>query len=365
MAVEQKFLVPINLNGQELRNAALQSLATAPTSAVGRVYFDTALVTGRYYNGSEWVPLDARKATNIPIAALATNPLARANHTGTQPASTISDLAAVVQTYRLDQFAAPTSALNINSQRLTNVATPTSDADAAPKSYVDAQVQTAAAGLDPKDSVVAASTGDLTLSGAQTIDSVACAVGDRVLAKNQTDATENGIWIVAAGAWSRAADADQGTLSSGALVFVQGGTANAASQWYLQTADPVVVGTSDQNWVQFAAGQSYTNGNGLNLSGNTFSVKPASGGGIDVGAGGVAVDATVPRIYSATIGDGSTTSFAVVHNLGTRDVIVQMRDTATHQIEVAAVTATSTTTVTVDFVTAPANGAYRVTVIGA
>jgi hypothetical protein len=75
--------------------------------------------------------------TAIPNSALATNPLARANHTGTQPASTISDFDAQVRTSRLDQMAAPTAAVSANSQKVTNLGAPAAATDAANKDYVD------------------------------------------------------------------------------------------------------------------------------------------------------------------------------------------------------------------------------------
>ena len=76
----------------------------------------------------------------IALSKLATDPLARANHTGTQTASTISDFNTQVRTNRLDQMTAPTTSVSMNSQKLTSLATPTTGTDAANKSYVDAQV---------------------------------------------------------------------------------------------------------------------------------------------------------------------------------------------------------------------------------
>jgi hypothetical protein len=76
----------------------------------------------------------------ITAAKMAVDPYARANHTGTQPASTISDFDTQVRTNRLDQMAAPTGSLSVNSQKVTNLGTPTVDADAATKLYVDTKV---------------------------------------------------------------------------------------------------------------------------------------------------------------------------------------------------------------------------------
>jgi hypothetical protein len=86
------------------------------------------------------VNADINTAAGIALSKLATDPLARANHTGTQTASTVSDFDTQVRTSRLDQMAAPTAAVSVNSQKITNLDTPTASADAANKGYVDTQI---------------------------------------------------------------------------------------------------------------------------------------------------------------------------------------------------------------------------------
>jgi hypothetical protein len=76
----------------------------------------------------------------ITAAKMVSDPYARANHTGTQAASTISDFDTQVRTSRLDQMAAPTGSVSVNSQKITSLGTPTSNADAATKLYVDTKV---------------------------------------------------------------------------------------------------------------------------------------------------------------------------------------------------------------------------------
>ena len=155
---------------------------------------------------------------------------------------------------------------------ITLTDSPVNPTDAANKAYVDAT----AAGLSWKQAVKAASTGDLTLSGAQTVDGVSLIAGDRVLVKNQATAADNGIYIVAAGAWTRSTDADSAAELDSATVFVQQGTVNADSGW-TQTATIVTVGTTAQTWAQFSGSATYVWGDGLVATGNTISVNMGAG----------------------------------------------------------------------------------------
>jgi len=82
---------------------------------------------------------DINASAGIALSKLAVDPLARANHTGTQTASTISDFDTQVRTSRLDQMAAPTGSVSLNSQKITNLATPTSSGDAVSLGYINSQ----------------------------------------------------------------------------------------------------------------------------------------------------------------------------------------------------------------------------------
>jgi hypothetical protein len=164
----------------------------------------------------------------------------RANHTGTQTASTISDFDTQVRTSRLDQMASPISAVSFNNQRLSNVGTASADTDAPSlgqiKSLLDGR---------RKADVKVVSIVNLTLSGTQTVDGVALAAGDRVLVAGQTDATTNGIYDVAAGAWTRDADSDSSAeFSSNWIVTVAQGSINGDSLWQQSTDGVVTLGTS-------------------------------------------------------------------------------------------------------------------------
>lgn len=150
----------------------------------------------------------------------------------------------------LNLLAPPTGPVDLNNQRLTGLPAPLGPTDGVPKTYADAL----SAGLDPKDSVRVATTANITLSGAQTIDGVAAIAGNRVLVKNQTTASQNGIYVVASGAWSRSADANSDPLvTAGLYVFVEEG-AQADTAWVLTTNNPITLGTTALSFTQFSGG---------------------------------------------------------------------------------------------------------------
>ena len=346
--MSRKFLTPIDLGGFELQNANVQNLGTAPSGATaGRTYYDTTANYILVYNGSAWI--DSR---------------ARANHTGTQLSATISDLATTVQGYHLNQFAAPTANIPMAGFTLTGLNTaPNAAGQAAEYSWVVGQVQSAAAGIASKPPVQAVATSNIALSGLTAVDGYTPVAGDRILVTGQTTATQNGVYNAASGAWTRTTidGAAPGEIETGALWLVNQGTVNAATQWRVATTGTIVIGTTNISIVQFGAAGTYTAGNGISLTGGAFSVNPVAGGGIVVSGSGVAVDTTlVTRKYAQTIGDGSSTAIVVTHNLGTQDVILQVRQAGTPYAEVECdMAATTTNTATFTFATAPAVNAYR------
>lgn len=171
---------------------------------------------------------------------------------------------------QLTATAFPSTLLDTDSTFTAN-----SDSRIASQKAVNTAIQNAALGLQFKAPVVVATTANITLSGEQTIDGVLTSAS-RVTVKNQTTATENGIYVSAAGAWTRATDADTGTELAHATALVQSGTANVNTGWTVNTS-PITIGVTDVNIVQFTAANVYTaDGTSITVTANQFSV-PDSG----------------------------------------------------------------------------------------
>ena len=221
----------------------------------------------------------------------------------------ISDFDTGVRTNTLAEMAAPAAAVSLNSQKITNLADPTADADAANKGYVDGVAQ----GLDVKDSVKATTTANGTLASAfangQTIDGITLATNDRILIKDQSTQTENGIYKVnASGAPTRVDDLATGADAAGAFVFVEQGTVNAENGFVCTSnKGSAVVGTNNLVFSQFSGAGQITAGNGLEKSGNTLSADLKSNGGLVIESAEIAVDLAASSITGTlAIGDGGT-----------------------------------------------------------
>lgn len=326
--------------------------------------------------------------------------LSRANHTGTQAASTISDLATTVKGYRLDEFATPNTNVAFGSNRITGLADPQNPQDAATKAYVDAS----RLGLDVKDSVVVATTTNLaSLSGLLTVDGYEFSGGERVLVKNQSTGSENGIYVASSGAWTRAADADNaGDLSGGSFVFVEQGDTQADSGWVVTTNGSITPGTTANAWAQFSGAGQIVAGEALAKSGNTLDVQVddvtieivsdqlaiKDGGVTEAHLGDAAVDLAGAKVtgtlpvasggtgavdadgaktnlgfmtrYSATATWTAGENKTITHSLDTKNVIVNVYDSNDAMV-IADVVTTTTSAITVMCSVA---GDYRVVVIG-
>jgi len=175
------------------------------------------------------------------------------------------------------------------SSGTVSVATPTADAHAATKAYVDSTAQ----GVHWKESAICASVANVDLSSAPSaIDGVTLSANDRVLIKDQTDASENGIYVFAsAGAgMSRSDDANTAAKLEGAAVFVRQGSTHADAGFIVVT-DNINLGTTDISITQFTGLASITAGDGLSKSGSTLAVDLSSNAGLEFSSGELQVKA--------------------------------------------------------------------------
>ena len=179
--------------------------------------------------------------------------------------------------FTLNSVGAPNGDVSLNSNKITNLATPTQSTDAATKAYVDSVTE----GLHIHASAVAATTGNISISAdleaGDIIDGVTLVAGDRVLVKNQSTASENGIYVVqSSGAAVRATDFDQpAEVDGGDFIFVTGGTVNDNTGWVQTSTGVATIGTDPIYFTQFSGAGTFLAGNGLSLAGSTFSINTA------------------------------------------------------------------------------------------
>lgn len=147
------------------------------------------------------------------------------------------------------------------------VPSPTTATQAANKAYVDLL----AVGVQLKPDVDAVATGNVTLSGSQTVDTISSGSGKRILVPFQTNPAEVGVWITAAGAWTRSTDLDASIEFNNATVQCRAGSVNLNTQWTCTTSNPVV-GTDPISFQKTSLSTTYNAGTGLTLASNTFSI---------------------------------------------------------------------------------------------
>ena len=201
----------------------------------------------------------------------------------TLTASKVSDFDTQVRTNRLDQLASATNPVS--------GVTPTADAHFATKAYVDSTSE----GLDVKQSCKVATTANITLSGTQTIDGVAVSADERVLVKDQSTASENGIYLCKASSWVRSDDLATGANAAGAFTFVEQGSTNA-DIGFVCTTDTATVGTNNLSFSTFSSSGNVTAGNGLDKVGNELSLDLKANGGLVIESTELALDLAASSI---------------------------------------------------------------------
>lgn len=299
-----------NFNGSQ--NVALPLVLATVNSTVGS--FGSASSVGTFtVNGKGLITTAASTAIAIDTSQVTTGTFANARIAASNVTQHQASLT-ILETQITDGALLARNAGNESitgawsfTQTVTGV-DPTSASHLATKQYVDNIVT----GLDVKASVRTATTANITLSGTQTIDGVAVIAGDRVLVKDQTTGANNGIYVVAAGAWARSTDADASVeVTSGMYTFVSEGTTNADSGWQLTTDDPITLGTTSLTFVQFTGLGQISAGAGLTKTGSTLDVNTASSARIVVNADNIDL-ATVTNSGSGTFQKLATDSYGRV-----------------------------------------------------
>ena len=331
----QKFLTNIDLNKNQLTNASFEVLGTDPSTDLfdGRMYFNSTDGVIKIYDSTAaaWRKVVAGIGATAGVIASGTHAssltIVESNGQITiTPNLATSASAGLMSASDFSKLGDATSEATNNKLVIRDgsgqakFGTPTEDAHAATKAYVDA----ARSGLDVKQSVRAATTGAINLSGdlenGDAIDGVTLATGDRVLVKHQGTASENGIYVVqASGAAVRATDFDgTGEVSGGAFTFVEEGTAHADSGWVVSSNGAITVGTDAINWVQFSGAGQITAGDGLTKTGNTINAVGTSGrisvssDAIDIDSGYIGQN-TITTLGTIATGTWEATDVAVLH----------------------------------------------------
>jgi hypothetical protein len=279
--------------GNVTTNANLTGDVTSVGNATTLATVATAGVTG--------------SSTAIPVVTINAKGLTTSITTAAviAPANTLSGstLAAGVTGSSLTSLG---TIANLSVTAGTISTTPSASTDIANKDYVD----TVAQGLDPKASCVAATTIDIILSAPQTIDGIALIAGDRCLVKNQSAPAENGIYVVAAAAWTRSTDMNAWVEVPGAFTFIEQGTTQADTGWVCTSNAGGTLGTTAITFVQFAGVGSYTASTGLTLTGTAFSLTApvtVALGGTNATSAGIAAFNNISG-YTASGATGTTST---------------------------------------------------------
>ena len=306
--------------------------------------------SGAFFNKTD--TRDANRILAGPTSGSAAAPTFRALVSDDIPAlahTKISDFDAGVQANRVDELASATNPV-------TGV-TPTADAHFATKGYVDGVSQ----GLDIKGSVVAATTGNITISTAlnngDTLDGVSLSTNDRVLVKDQSSASENGIYIVGS-SQARADDLAAGADAAGAFAFVEQGTVNADNAFVCTSnKGSAVVGTNNLTFTQFSGAGQITAGDGLDKSANTLSLDLKSNGGLVIESTELAIDLAASSITGTLPVTKLTSLTSTVTELNVLDGITST--TAELNLMDGGTSATSTTLATADRFVCNDNGTMK------
>jgi len=289
---------------------------------------------------------------------------ARANQTGTQTSATISDFNTAVYTARLDQLAVPTNNISLNGLKIVSLADPTNAQDGVTKNYADALIATG----NNKGTARVAASANITLATPGTaIDSVTLAAGDIVLLTAQTTASQNGLYVFngATSALTRTTNANlSGEIRPGLFVFAAEGTLNGSNGYTLTTPNPIVLETTALTFVQTSGAGQIIPGTAITKVGNV--INAVGGAGLLTNTTNLAIDPTiVVRKYSSMLGDGTSTSITITHNLNNPTLDYSLSLVASPYTKmISTVSFPTANTATFTFALAPSVSQYRVSLFG-
>lgn len=214
---------------------------------------------------------------------------------------------------------------NADSALETSLTQDFQDADNTVLTTLRSEIAAASQGLDIKNSVRAATTTNTSLTGiaTPTYDGVTLSVGDRLLVKNQSTASENGIYVLGGSApaytLTRADDAGDGELTAGSFTFVEEGTVNGDSGWVVSTDGAITVGEDDIAWTQFSGTGQIVAGLGITKTGSELSVHVKSNGGLAVETQGLYIasdyagQTSIDTVGTITTGTWEGSTIDVAH----------------------------------------------------
>lgn len=310
----QRFVTNLDLNQNQLLNGRFEVLASDPNTGnfEGRLIYNSTEKTIKYFDGTSWkkalVSIDSAGSASAALSVSESNGVI----TLTPNLATTSShgVMSLQDKTKLDDATAEATAGKLvirDGSGQAKFGTPTDPAHAATKGYVDS----ARSGLDVKQSVRAATTGPLTiatdLEAGDVLDTtVTLVAGDRVLVKDQSTSSENGIYIVqASGPAVRATDFDStDEVTPGAFTFVEEGTENGDSGWVVITDGTITVGSTGIEFAQFSGTGQIVAGAALEKDGSTLNVL-VDGLSIEVANDEL-------RIASGAAGDGLSASVGVL-----------------------------------------------------